>query len=153
MSLSSPVSLQILEAIRDRVETITRANGYMFDPDVRIGSHAISATDLDDGPVLCVYDLGSDPQDPESFAHDHLIEMQILVEGFIARDEYNDTASLHQLDAAIKKAVFTTDTTLGGLAMDVLQGGRRVKYPDSGERFLAVQQQIRVLYLDTYGEP
>lgn len=155
MSVSNPLPLQIVNALKTRLQAISYANGDTFEPAVRLGLAEVDPNDLAIEPLIQLYDDGDEVREPETFAHNPIVELIINVDLQAKRESDVDvTTQLLRFTAALKAALFDiSDTTLAGLALDVAQGNRAVSYPESGESFLLVQQQVRVLYLDTYGAP
>jgi hypothetical protein len=154
--MADPISLQILEAIRYRLTKISVAAGYNTTPcSVRLGTQSVLPEDVADGPVISVFDLGDSAERSGHLgSHDSRIEIVAVVEGVQVNNGAEATESLHLLIQDIHRAVFlAADTRLSGLVLGVERGDRTVIYPDAGGNLIGVRQEVRVSYLETYGNP
>ena len=150
--MPDPVSLQILDAIKARVDEISTANGYNTNPTVVRGVQPVNPDQSSSGPVISMYELQDQPEEA-TLLNQNLITLSIEVEGVV---QFNDNATSEKLSYLwqdINRAVFQADTTLGGLALGVLRGPRSFQYPQPGGETVAVQQTVNVQYLETYGNP
>lgn len=154
--MADPVSLQVLEAIKTRLESISVAGGYNTTPAVvRLGTQTANPDELAVGPVISVFDLGDSAQRSGHLgSHDSRIDMVAIVDAAQVYTGAESTAALHYLSQDIHRAVFlSADTRLSGLALTVERGDRTVIYPDAGGNLIGVRQEVRITYLETYGNP
>ena len=150
--MANPQSYQILEAIKARLDAISTTGGFNTDPEIVLGIQPVNDDQLQNGPVITVYESGDAGPEDENFCQVMLIPMDITIEAH-TRFSANTSLELSQLWQDIMRAVFLTDTTLGGLAATVQRGSRDFEYPTEGGQTVAVRQIVSVQYFETYGSP
>lgn len=151
--MADPVALQIMRAMRDRLYAINPGAGYNTAPCVILGLRAATPAELNSGPVVFLYELGDEPAEDQNFSLQQVVTLSIVIEGMIRQGTDDTSTALALLWQDISRAVFLADTTLGGLSLSVLRGGRTFEYPPAGGDTVAVRQVITVQYLETYGNP
>ena len=151
--MANPVSYQILEAIKTRLDAISTVGGFNSDPEIVLGVQEVNPDQIDAGPVITVYELGDEPEGDGQICGNMLINMQVVVSGFVKFGDDDTSLKMALLWQDIMRSVFLTDVTLGGLAVSIWRGGRQFNYPQPGGETVAVQQTVNVNYLETYGNP
>lgn len=155
--MSDPLSLQILEAVEDRLETILVAGGYNTDAgqNVFLGVRRINPNELADGSVvLNVFDTDDEVDETTAYGDEEIhVTLRITVEAYIRDLTEQGTRLAHLVMQDIKTAVLTSDRTLGGLTVDFGYDGRSVEYPDPGGDTLTVSVDFVTTYAEAYGAP
>ena len=154
--MAKPISLQIVEAIRDRLYAIRREDGYNTDAGycVELGVRQINPDEVDRGPIVTVYELQDAPvTEDANFCQQMPIELTVNVEALVRFGQDSKAEALAYLWQDIVRSVFLADTTLGGIALSVRRGAREYVYPSPGGETVAVTQAVLILYLETYGDP
>lgn len=151
--MADPMPLQILTALRDRLDGISVGAGYNTNPQIVMGLQPVNADQLDDGPVITLYETDDEPTDDETFGQVLTVRLSIVIEGMVRFGAESTAEKLSRLWQDINRAAFQADTTLGGLALGVFRGPRNFEYPQQGGETVAVRQIVNVHYLETYGNP
>lgn len=151
--MADPIALQIVDAIRDRLELITLANGYNTEPTVlAVGQQPALSEHFDTDYVVSLFEQPDTP-DAGDLQSKTLVTMQVVVEGAAKFGESDENTILYRLWQDICKAVFKPDTTLGGLAAGITRGPKGFVYSQSGEGVTGVRQVVNVQYFETFGNP
>lgn len=153
--MSDPVSWQVLDAIRDRLEGIYPDAGYNTDVGdrVNIGKRQVNPDQLDIGPVVNVYDTSDEPDESTVWGAEPVhATMTVMVDAFIRDFDMEGTKLAHLVAQDIFNAVLdSTDLTLGGLALDLGYAGRTTEYPEGGGDTIMVSMEFTTLLLMPYG--
>lgn len=151
--MADPVALQILKALKTRLDTISVANGYNYDPSVVLGLQQINDDQMS-APIIHIYETDDDATGDARLYEAQVIDLRVEVQAHMRLGALVKADALAYLWQDIMRAVFdVTDTTLGGLALTVLRGPKQYVYPQPGGETVAVNQRVDVRYLETYGEP
>ncbi len=150
--MADPLNLQILNALKLRLDDISVANGYNTDPTVVLGVQPVNADQIATGPVISIFDL-TDDVEFSNMLDTNQITQRVEVEAVVRYGADSTAQKLSYLWQDINRAIFQPDRTLGGLALDVLRGTRAFVYPQPGGETVAVQQTVNVEYIETYGNP
>jgi len=123
--VADPIAKQIVEAVRDRLYAIKPGAGYNTNPVVLpIGQQPALREHLDNNYVIGLWEQ-ADSVDEARLNGNNLITQNIVIEGTAKRSQdLTEFDELHLLWQDIAKAVFTSDATLGGLALAVFRGPR-----------------------------
>ena len=151
--MADPITLQVLDAVMARLQTISTANGFNTNPSFYLGVRRINDDQLDAGPVIHLYDL-EDELDEESIYGDESIRvlMRMIIEAIVEEASENRLDAAHLLYQDIFNAVLDVDDrTLGGLSLDFGYAGRRMEYPESGGKRIAVNVEVTALIEQPYG--
>lgn len=153
--MTTPVSYRILAALEQRLQDIDPAGGYNTDAGARVvlGVRRVNPDELDQGPVVVVYEIGDEGAADVLANGNSVVRLEIRVEAFVRFDGQASAIALAYLWQDIVRAVFLTDNTLGGLALDMQRGPREFRYPSDGGQLVAVRQAVFVHYFETYGAP
>jgi hypothetical protein len=149
--VADPLSLRIVQAIVERLETISTEDGYRTDAGENV--HAgLRFLDRGEQIVLCVTaqnaqaEINTFPRVTE--------RMAVNVEGHRVHDGSNAERLAHELIADIKQAVMRADDrTLGGLCRTLDPIGWGILYPEDGEQYVSVQAGFSIRYHERYGRP
>jgi hypothetical protein len=152
--VSASRRLEILQAIKTRLEAITIANGYNTN-----AGQAIYMTDL---PVL-------GPTDPDEALNLTIGDDEVLYQGVnvaaalpieiqaIARQGQESVVALENILGDIKTAVELEDMTLGGLLVEdpraIERGQTRVLPRVEGSEYVGVGITYAVTYQESWGAP
>lgn len=152
--MAEPIAKQIIDAIRARLESIIVEDGFNFEPKVlEIGGQpALLSEDLINGSVVSVFEQPDEPGEAV-ISGAQVVTQRIVIEGAAVYTGYSENESLYLLWQDICRAVFTSDTTLSGLAVSVSRGPKVFVYSQTGEGITGVRQVVNVQYFETYGNP
>lgn len=154
--MSTPVSVQTITAVRNRLLTISEAAGFNTTPTVlEIGQQPALLSDLSCDFVLGLFEQPDTPTQDETICGQQMITQNIVIEGAARRQaSSNELQLLMWLWQDLMRAVFNaSDTTLNGIAMAVQRGPKAFIYSQTGEGMAGVQQIVSVQYFETYGNP
>ena len=151
--MADPISLQVLDAVKTRLETISTASGFNTDPEIHLGVRRINDDQLASGPVIHLYDVEDEIEDETAWGDEEVrLQMRIMIEGVQDDESEGRLDTAHLLYQDIYNAVLdVTDRTLGGLTLDFGYANRQMEYPDSGGRRIAVRVEVTALIQQPYG--
>lgn len=153
--MSDPVSYQILDALRLRLEAISPGAGYNTNAgaNVFLGSRQVNPHDLDEGAALQIYDTEDEPDEESAFGDEPIRLRQTIVVSAFIRDVNDESLRLmHLVIQDIFNAVLdVTDRTIGGLALDLGYAGKTVEYPEPGGDVLSVALEFSCLFEQPFG--
>ncbi|WP_041646656.1 hypothetical protein [Aromatoleum aromaticum] len=146
----------IAAAIATRLQTIRIANGYATDAGAAVyrGRTSFDAADV---PCITI----AEPEDeieeqrdhPDGDGADLIARLPFTIEAFAACNPDAPNVAGHQLVADIKRAIFSADITLGGLAVTLRYLGRTIAPREPGARIVTVAVKIRVGYTENLAAP
>lgn len=153
--MSNPVSYQVLDALRTRLQAISLDGGFNTDAGERVylGKRRINPDQLDIGPAINIYDT-EDEVDEETAAWDESVRatMTIMVDAFIRDVDGEGTELAHLVIQDIFNAALSaTDLTLSGVALDLGYAGRTIEYPEVGGDTIAISMEFSSLIDLPYG--
>lgn len=150
--MADPVTLQVLDAIKTRLDTISTVGGFNTDPTVYLGVRDINRDQMS-VPVIQLYDTDDEPDEETAYGDDPChSNMRIIVEGIIEDDSSQGLDLAHLLFQDIyNSALDVTDRTLGGLSLDFGYAGRSIRYPENGGGKYAVRVEFTALIQMPYG--
>jgi len=152
--MSDPISLQIMHNLRDRLYAITPGGGYNTHPSIVFGMRDVNPDELSAGPVVLLYELEDEVvEDLADMCQTNAIELTAVIESYSKLGQDSSPDALAYLWQDINRALFTSDTTCGGLAHSVSRGSRSYIYPSPGGETVAVRQTATILYSEPYGSP
>jgi hypothetical protein len=151
--VAETIAYQILQAIAARLRNISTAGGYNTDPAVLVGVQPVNPDQVEAGPIIVAYELRDQPANEQQVDGDQAVQLTIVVEAVVEYGAAATALMLSQVWQDIMRSVFTTDSTLGGLALSVQRGQREYEYPSPGGNTVAVRQAVTVVYWETYGNP
>ena len=155
--MSDPISLQILEELQDRLQTILVSGGFNTNAgqQVFLGERRINPNQLDDGPVINVFDTEDEIDETTAYGDEEIhITMRVIVAAYIRDVDEESTRLAHLILQDIKTAMLkNTDRTLGGLTVDFGYDGRVIEYPEPGGDTLHVSAEFVTTYQEPYGQP
>jgi hypothetical protein len=144
---------RIIQAIADRLKTITRANGYQTDIGMAltIGGLAYGPDDADEKLVLRIGD--TEPTGSRGLPKStRELPLQILI---VSRRWHLQTwVQLETLLGDVKRAIHTGDNQLAGLLSDPLEDGAEVTLPnEEGTATLGLAVAYTARYVEVRGAP
>jgi hypothetical protein len=103
---------QLAQALSDRLATISVANGYLTD----IGTTVMRGKlDFDEKELPCIVIVEGDDEVLDERDTDARVNIPFQIEGHDIGDPTNPNDKIHDILADLKRAIFGTDTTFGGL--------------------------------------
>ena len=154
--MADPIALDILEAIETRLQAITVVGGYNTDAgnQVYLGKRQVNPDEVDTGPVILVFDESDElAEEGGNVCGTEFVQMSVSVQAFMEYVAIAHTRLMHLLIQDIKRSIFLSDSTMGGICSAVLYGGREVDYPEPGGETVAVTVTVNILYFESYGAP
>lgn len=151
--MADPITLQVLSAVKTRLETINTANGFNTDPSIYLGVRRVNDNQLTSGPVISVFDIEDEPDDTTAWGDEPVhTTLSIVVEGIVDDSNQQGLPLAHYLFQDIFNAALDVDDrTLGGLVLDFGYAGRTMEYPDTGGTRIGVSVTFTALIVQTYG--
>lgn len=151
--MADPIALQIVKAVKTRLEAISIAGGFNTDPSVLRGVQVVNFDQTSDDPVISVYDDSDDPTEEQNVCQETIINLSLMIEGVqrVGNDVPGDVITYLWQD--ILRSILLPDSTLGGLCLSIQRGPREFIYPQEGGETVAVRQTVNILYQETYGNP
>lgn len=140
----------IAAEISTRLASITKAGGYLTD----IGAKVLRGRrKLDEGQIPCVVVVEGDDVVEDRRTDVVKVGKMFYIEGHAPcdPDQPNDTG--HDILADIKKAIFSGDPRLAGLAIDVEYHGGTIQAREDGLGIVAAGVDIQVKYVESPASP
>lgn len=154
MSTEKPIGQKVAEALTDRLEQITKANGYR----TNAGEHVYRGKTAIDDAVLqhvVLFELDdSGTMKPGNLSAVRKTTQRFAVEGggVCDADDPNDVG--HDLVADVKRALFgPKDPTLGGITSDLRYVGKSFDPRKFGSDRIAATIEIEVDYVEDLANP
>ena len=117
--MTAPVSYQVLNTLKTRLQAITVVGGYNTDAGagVFLGKRRVNQDQLDTGPVINIYDVDDEPDEEVAYGDEPIRStMTIHVDALILDASETGVLLAHEVMQDIFNATLT-DQTVGGLAL------------------------------------
>jgi hypothetical protein len=137
-------------AIAARLATITVAGGFETDVGARVYR---GRRRIDPAQVPCVVMVEAEDKVLDHNAKSVRLHQRYIVEAHAACDPDHPNDAAHKMLRDIKRAVFTADKTLGGVARDIFSAGRGIAGRDDGLSIVSAIVEVDVEYIENLHAP
>lgn len=145
--MADSIRERVIQALQAKLEDISLANGYSFDPTVERAPVEVFDPSLD---AVTIWD-----QDEETVhrASSMVQSMTVEIQTMREAGEVNFSVIGNQSLADIKRAVFSDDSTMGGIADGINLESSTIEYPDGSTGIVKTTTDIVVMYSESRGDP
>lgn len=152
MGTTTPKRQAILEALRDRLEAITTANGFRTNAGQTVCLGETPALGPDDATVAIAIVVGDD--EPRFQGEHVFVSLPIGVQALAQADLDDPYLAIEAVLGDIKEAVELEDRTLGGLVpRSIDRGSTRTLEREPGSTTVGVELEYSAPYTEVWGAP
>lgn len=144
------IAATLAQALTDRLETITVANGYMTDIGLRVFR---GKRRLDEQHIPCTILLEGDDRPTGSALRSTSIAQTYIIEAHANCDPDNPNDTAHKMIRDMKKAIFGADPFFGRTVKKIEYMGRTISPREDGLDVVAAGIEIELTYVEDLTNP